>query len=123
MFAFHGVQILFGFLSTMPRPSFGSQIWVGGIIELACGILIILGFLTRWAAFLSSGTMAVAYVQFHWKFQLSTAAFPAINQGELALLYSFLFLYISCRGGVVWCLDKMEIDEKAHLMKLDQLRD
>jgi len=108
MFAFHGPQILFGILSSMPKAPFGSQIWIGGVIELVCGLLIMAGFQTRWAAFLASGTMAVAYFQFHWKFQWGANFFPAVNQGELALLYSFVFLYIACRGGGVWCLDWKE---------------
>jgi putative oxidoreductase len=105
MFAFHGMQILFGVLSTMPKAPAGSQVWIGGIIELVGGFLIMVGLQTRWAAFICSGTMAVAYVQFHWKFQGGSNIFPAVNQGEMALLYAFVFLYMASRGGVVWCLD------------------
>jgi putative oxidoreductase len=50
--------------------------------------------------------MAVAYFQFHWKFQVGPNFFPAINKGELAALYSFVFLFIASRGGVKWKLDK-----------------
>jgi putative oxidoreductase len=96
-FAFHGVQKLFGVLTDHQPPMF-SQIWVGGVIELVAGLLIALGLFTRYAAFLASGTMAVAYTQFHWKFQLDQNFFPTINKGELALIYAFLFLFISCRG-------------------------
>ena len=106
MFSFHGVQILFGFLSPMPKPPVGSQAWLGGIIELLGGLAVMVGFGTRAAAFLSSGTMAVAYFQFHWKFQLGSQVFPAVNQGELAALYCFVFLLIACRGGVQWSLDR-----------------
>jgi putative oxidoreductase len=56
------------------------------------------GFFTSVAAFLASGTMAVAYLQFHWKLSGGAQFFPAVNQGELALLYSFVFLFISSRG-------------------------
>jgi putative oxidoreductase len=105
MFSFHGFQKIFGFLSEMPTP-LDWQTWIGGLIELICGLLIMLGFQTRWAAFLASGEMAVAYFQFHWKFQLGRDIFPTINHGELAALYCFLFLYIACRGGAIWCLDK-----------------
>ena len=52
--------------------------------------------------------MAVAYFQFHWKFLLGAKFFPGINKGELAVLYCFLFLYIACRGGVKWCLDRKD---------------
>jgi putative oxidoreductase len=103
MFTFHGVQKLFGYQSKF-QPPFGSQVWIGGVIELVCGLAIALGFYTRWAAFLASGTMAVAYLQFHWKLALGERLWPAVNQGELALLYAFLFLFVSCRGGGKWAL-------------------
>ena len=97
MFAFHGIQKLFGILSNF-QPPIGSQLWIGGLIELVTGICIIFCVQTRIAAFLASGTMAVAYIQFHWKFQLGAQLIPVINKGELALLYSVLFLYIACNG-------------------------
>ncbi len=50
--------------------------------------------------------MAVAYVQYRWKFQVGSAAFPAINKGKLAALYSVVFFLIACMGDVKWCLDK-----------------
>src|SRR3989338_9663315 len=105
MFSFHGAQKILGILSDF-QPAAGSQLWFGGLIELIGGALVMVGFQTRWAAFLTSGTMAVAYFQFHWKLQFGAAFFPAINKGELAALYSFVFLFIACRGGVMWCLDK-----------------
>jgi putative oxidoreductase len=107
MFSFHGVQKIFHVLSNSQPPiSVGSQIWFGGLVELICGLLILVGFQTRWVAFIASGEMAMAYFQFHWKFQFNQNFFPAINQGELAALYSFVFLYIATRGGVTWCLDQ-----------------
>jgi putative oxidoreductase len=105
IFAFHGVQKVFGVL-TEHQPPLGSQLWFGGVIELICGLLIMIGFQSRWAAFLASGTMAVAYIQFHWKFQFGPEFFPAINGGDAAILYCFVFLYIACRGGGIWALDK-----------------
>lgn len=98
MFACHGLQKVFGILSVHPQPELFSQLWIGGVIELVAGTLVAIGFKTRYAAFLSSGTMAVAYIQFHWKFQFGSQFFPVINHGELALLYSILFLYIACYG-------------------------
>jgi putative oxidoreductase len=106
LFAFHGMQKLFGVLSSNPAPAPWSQVWVGGIIEFVGGLLVMVGLQTRCAAFVCSGTMAVAYFQFHWKFRFDSNFFPAINQGEMAVLYCFVFLYIACRGGVKWCLDK-----------------
>ncbi len=105
MFAFHGVQKVLGILSEF-QPAVGSQIWIGGVIELVCGLLIMIGLQTRWAAFLASGEMAVAYFQFHWKFQMGAQFFPAINKGELAALYCFVFLLFACRGGVKWSVDR-----------------
>lgn len=103
MFAFHGAQKLFGLYGAR-TPPLGSQLWFGGIIELVSGLLIAAGLFTPIAAFIASGTMAVAYLQFHWKGAGGSAFFPAINKGELALLYSVLFLYISTRGSGPWAL-------------------
>ncbi len=105
MFAFHGAQKVLGVLSDF-HPPVGSQLWIGGLIELLGGLAVMLGFQTRIAAFLCSGEMAVAYFQFHWKFQLGPNFFPGINKGELAVLYCFVFLFIACRGGVKWCVGK-----------------
>ena len=97
LFAFHGAQKILGVL-TEQQPPVGSQLWIGGLIELVGGLLIAVGFLTVWAAFLSSGTMAVAYIQFHWKGALDENFFPVVNRGELAVVYAFVFLFIACRG-------------------------
>jgi putative oxidoreductase len=106
LFGFHGLQKIFGVL-TDHTPAFGTQIWVGGLIELVAGFAIALGLVTSLAAFLASGQMAVAYVQFHWKLQGGENFFPAINKGELALAYSFAFLFIACRGAGPWSLDAL----------------
>lgn len=107
MFLFHGAQKILG-VFTESQPPVWSQLWFGGIIELIGGLLVMVGLRTREAAFLCSGTMAVAYFQFHWKFQIGSQIFPAINKGELAVLFCFVFLYLACRGGVKWCLDKSD---------------
>jgi len=108
MFAFHGAQKLFGVLAPaqMPPLTIGSQMWFGGVIEFFGGLMIAVGFRTRWAAFLCSGTMAVAYAQFHWKFQFNSGFFPAVNQGEMAVLYCFIFLLIACQGGGKFAVGK-----------------
>jgi putative oxidoreductase len=105
MFTFHGVQKVFGALTSRPTAAVGSQIWIGGLIELVCGVAIALGALTRPAAFLASGTMAVAYIQFHWKGALDERFLPIVNRGETAALYCFHFLYIATRGGGRYSLD------------------
>ena len=105
LFAFHGVQKVFGVMSDF-QPPIGSQLWLGGIIELVAGLAIAAGAFTSWAAFLASGTMAVAYTQFHWKLAFGADFFPAVNKGELALLYSVLFLFVACRGGGPMSFDR-----------------
>ena len=98
-FSFHGMQKVFGWLAEGAGPAVGSQLWFGGVIELVCGVLIALGLFARPAAFLASGTMAVAYIQFHWKLAFAGWKWlPAINHGELALIYCFLFLFIAAHG-------------------------
>ncbi len=101
MFAFHGAQKLFGLFAPaqMPPMTIGSQMWFGGVIEFFCGLMIAFGIKTRPAAFLASGTMAVAYTQFHWKFKMNSEFFPGVNQGELAVVYCFIFFYFACQGG------------------------
>lgn len=105
LFLFHGAQKLFGVFGAA-QPAFGSQLWFAGIIEFGGGLLIMLGFGARIAAFIASGEMAVAYFQVHWKFQMGNHFFPIVNQGELALLYCFLFLYIALKGAGPWSLNK-----------------
>ena len=105
LFSFHGVQKIFGLLAER-ETAFLSQMWFGGIIELVCGLFLVVGFQTRPAAFLASGTMAVAYIQFHWAFQMNSRFFPALNGGDAALLYAVVFLYIACQGAGQWALDK-----------------
>lgn len=107
MFTCHGLQKIFGLYATGARPAMGSQSWIGGIIELVAGVLIVLGLFTRVAAFLAAGEMAVAYFQFHWKLQLGAGKWlPLINKGELAVLYCFVFLFICARGPGAASLDR-----------------
>src|SRR5687767_14446345 len=82
MFVFHGIQKLFGEFTTKVPPELFTQKWVGGVIELVGGVLVMVGLFTRPAAFLSAGMMAVAYWQFHAieRGQL----LPIQNGGELA---------------------------------------
>ncbi|WP_224243581.1 DoxX family protein [Hyalangium gracile] len=105
LFAFHGMQKLFGIYGGNVQ-TFGTQLWLGGVIELVAGGLIALGLLTRPAAFLSSGTMAVAYIQFHWKFAFADGKWiPTLNMGELAVVFCFLFLFIFAYGPGRFALD------------------
>jgi putative oxidoreductase len=110
MFACHGAQkILHLWLPPghPPPPPVGSQLWIGGIIELVGGILIALGLFTRPVALLASGTMAVAYFQFHWRLELGGWKFlPVVNGGELAVVYCFLFLVFAVSGAGALSLDR-----------------
>lgn len=105
LMSFHGMQKILGILSDY-QPEVFSQMWIGGVVELVAGLLVAVGFFTRISAFLLSGTMAVAYFQFHWKFQFDEAFFPVINKGELAVIYCFVFLFIACKGPGPMSLEK-----------------
>ena len=101
MFAMHGSQKLFGIPGNKPPLPFASLLGVGGAIELITGLMIALGLLAGYAAFIASGEMAVAYFMTH----ASQGFLPIINHGELAVLYCFLFFYIGARGSGVWSID------------------
>ncbi|WP_181304074.1 DoxX family protein [Rufibacter sp. XAAS-G3-1] len=101
MFAMHGTQKLFGWPGEKDPAELASLMGVAGIIELVAGVLIALGFFTSWAAFISSGTMAVAYFMGH----ASEGSLPILNHGEPAVLYCFLFLYIAAQGSGIWSVD------------------
>jgi putative oxidoreductase len=106
LFAFHGAQKVLGLLNDPAMmPAVGSELWIGGVIELVGGLLILAGFLTPFAALLCSGQMAVAYFQFHWKFAFDNNFFPVMNHGELAVVYCFLFLFIATKGAGKWSVD------------------
>lgn len=101
LFACHGAQKLFGMFGG--KGGAEGLMLLGGIIELAGGLLIALGLLTRPAAFLSSGMMAVGYFMAH----APQGALPIVNKGELAVVYCFIFLYIFFRGPGPLSLDNM----------------
>ncbi|HEY5923929.1 MAG TPA: DoxX family protein [Kofleriaceae bacterium] len=106
MFLFHGTQKLFSFPVAKEMPALWSQKWFGGVIELVAGSLIMLGLFTRPAAFIASGMMAVAYIQFHWKGALGMDLLPLVNRGELAALYCFVFLLIWAKGAGSISIDR-----------------
>jgi putative oxidoreductase len=93
LFACHGAQKMLGLFGGHRVPLV-SQIGAAGAIELVCGVLIAIGLFTTLAAFIASGEMAVAYFQAH----APRGFWPIQNQGELAVLYCFVFLYIAARG-------------------------
>jgi putative oxidoreductase len=83
-------------------PAF-SLIGFAGMLEIAGSLLILLGLYTRAAAFVLSGEMAVAYYMAH----APQGHFftPALNQGEEAVLYCFIFLFLSVAGAGAWSID------------------
>jgi putative oxidoreductase len=105
LFACHGTQKLFGVFSGpggqpgVSVPLF-SLMGLAGCIELVGGLLIALGVLTSWAAFVASGEMAFAYFTQYFP----RGFWPIQNDGELTVLYCFLFLYIAAHGDGMWGL-------------------
>jgi putative oxidoreductase len=102
LFFWHGVQKLFGVLGGK-QAELISLMGLAGILEFAGGLLIMLGLCTGYAAFICSGLMAVAYFKAH----APQGFWPILNRGELAALYSFLFLYIASKGSGLWSVDNM----------------
>lgn len=103
MFFMHGTQKILGWPPSGqggggPLPTVAL---VSGWLELILGALIAVGFLTPIAAFLASGEMAVAY----WWKHFPNGFWPIANQGELAALYCFVFLYIAAAGAGIWSID------------------
>ncbi|CAN5433564.1 DoxX family protein [soil metagenome] len=106
LFLQHGGQKLFDWFGGIPaehggHPAMMSQTWIGGVLEFYGGVCVMLGLLTRPAAFLLSGTMAVAYFQFHQP----NALWPGQNGGELAVLYCFIFLFFAAAGAGCFSID------------------
>lgn len=101
LFLWHGAQKLLGFPLEFPFP-LNPLLYAAGSIELIGGALVMIGFFTRPAAFICSGTMAVAY----WMSHGMNDFFPILNRGELAALYCFVFLYIAAKGSGIWSVDK-----------------
>ncbi len=101
LFASHGAQKLFGAFGG-PQMLHPPLILAAGIIELVCGVMVLLGLGTRIAAFVASGEMAVAYFVMHQPKGL----FPIQNHGELAVVYCFLFAFIATHGAGKFGVDK-----------------
>jgi putative oxidoreductase len=101
LFMEHGMQKLFGFPPTDHMPEMLTIAWFAGIIEFVGGLLIALGLFTRAAAFICSGEMAFAYFMAHFP----RAFFPALNGGDAAILYCFLFFFLVFIGGGSISLD------------------
>ena len=102
LFLLHGTQKLFAFPDpSQAMPHLPPLMMVAAIIELVCGALLAIGLLTRFAAFIAAGEMAVAYFKAHAPHNF----WPTMNQGELAVLYCFVFLYFAFAGAGAWSID------------------
>lgn len=105
MFACHGAQKVLGWFAKPGQPpnQLDLTMTIGGWIELVCGLTIAIGLLTRPAAFLASGMMAVAYFMAH----AGGGFFPIVNRGELAVVYSWLFFFMLFYGPGRLSIDAM----------------
>jgi len=107
MFILSGTMKLFAFPMGMPpdgsTAKLLTQTGIGGILEVFGGGLLLLGLFTRPVAFLLAGEMAVAYFQFH----AAASPWPIVNNGVTAVLYCFIWLFISAAGAGPWSLDAM----------------
>jgi len=114
MFACHGGQLVLGMFGGM-KGSDAMMMQVGGWIQLVGGFMIAFGFLTRFAAFISSGEMAVAYFMIHAANAPAPAAqfFPILNHGELAVFYCWFFFFVVFYGAGRWSIDALMSRGKA----------
>ena len=103
LFLEHGLIKLFGF-PPGGQPGLqdvGTYLWFAGLIEAVTGALVTLGLFTRLAAFVAAGEMAVAY----WTVHAKMGFYPAVNSGDGAILFCFVFLYIAAAGPGAWSID------------------
>jgi len=103
LFLQHGTAKFFGFprVAMFDNLQILSLLGAAGVLELVGGVLILIGLFTRPVAFILSGFMAIAYFMAH----APQDFYPLLNQGELAVLYCFVFLYFSVAGGGEWSVD------------------
>jgi putative oxidoreductase len=111
LFIEHGSEKLFGFPAIQEGASgpLSPLMWAAGVLEFFGGLLVLFGLFTRPVAFVLSGLMAVAYFMAH----APQGFFPLQNQGELAALYSFVFLFLAVAGGGAWSLDNLLLGHSA----------
>jgi putative oxidoreductase len=106
-FSLHGFQKILGWLGGIDGKGATAAAftlpWVSGILELVGGLLLMVGLFTVPVAFILSGQMAVAYFMAHFP----RGFWPIVNRGELAAVYSFLFLYLATSGPGPWSIDHL----------------
>jgi putative oxidoreductase len=103
LFLEHGTQKLFGFPPPVGGvgPAAFSLIWFAAVLELVGGVLLLVGLFTRPVAFILAGEMAFAY----WMSHAPRSFFPALNGGDAAILFCFVFLYLTFAGPGAWAMD------------------
>jgi putative oxidoreductase len=107
LFIQHGTQKFFGFPGG-GGGSLSTLSFIQGVLEFGGGILLLLGVYTRLVAFILSGDMAVAYFMAHYP----SSFYPIVNKGDLAILFSFVFLYIFFAGGGAWSVDRSVLKQE-----------
>ncbi len=112
LFIAHGTMKFFAFPAAMPGPDgpLPGILVAAGLIELIGGSLIALGLFTRPAAFIASGMTAAAYFMAH----APQSFWPIVNQGEAAILFCFVFLYLVFAGPGAWSLDALFRSQPNH---------
>jgi len=102
LFMPHGAEKLFGLLGGTRVPLM-SLMGLAGVLEFFGGLLILIGLATRPVAFILAGEMAFAYFMAH-----NPAGFwPILNGGSMAVLFCFVFLYLSSAGAGPWSVDRL----------------
>ena len=105
LFLEHGLVKVFGFpAGAAPGPqALTSFFGIAGLLEMVGGALLLIGLFTRPVAFLLAGEMAVGYFTVHAPVDF----FPAVNGGDAAILFCFVFLYLCAAGPGAWSVDDM----------------
>ena len=103
LFIEHGSQKLFGFPAPAASgaPATFTLIWYAAVLEFFGGLLLLVGLFTQAVAFVLSGELAFAY----WIAHAPRSPFPIVNDGDAAILYCFVFLFLAAAGGGAWSLD------------------
>jgi putative oxidoreductase len=101
LFLEHGLSKFFAFPVPFPVHPLPPLLIAAGVIECVAGLLITIGLLTRIAAFLASGEMAIAY----WMMHFPNGFWPLANKGEAAIMFCFVFLYVAAAGPGAWSID------------------
>ena len=109
LFIMHGTAKLLGFpqVQAMQGVQLMSLIGFAGVLEIVFGALLLIGLFTRLSAFILSGEMAFAYFMGHAP--RGNVLLPMLNQGELAVLFCFVFLFFAAAGGGAWAVDAIRV--------------